>query len=212
MSSRNGADEENGRPTTVAEAAMRPDWFGKAAAWTTRATGGRWGFLTAFGMLLVWAATGPYFGFSENWQMVVNTGTSIVTFLMVFLIQNAQNRESKALHLKLDELILTQRHARNELIDVEHLTEEQLDRLGERYSRVAEKHQEDLAVALEHKVDEVEDEVDQGEPAGREHGAQGRGCGAEGGEGGRGEMIGPASDPPCGPSEAGRRPIRAWRG
>jgi low affinity Fe/Cu permease len=86
---------------------------------------------------LVWALLGPYCNYSANWQLVVNTGTTIVTFLMVFLIQNAQNRESKALHLKLDELILSARRARNELIDIELLTDEQLDRLGERYRQVS---------------------------------------------------------------------------
>jgi len=114
------------------------DLFGKVAGWTTRFTGGRWGFLFAFGTVIAWAASGPFFGFSSDWQLVINTGTTIVTFLMVFLIQNAQNRESKALHLKLDELILSTRRARNELIDVELLTEEQLDRLAARYRRISE--------------------------------------------------------------------------
>jgi low affinity Fe/Cu permease len=113
------------------------DLFGKIAGWTTRFTGGRWGFVFAFGSVLVWAVLGPVFHFSNNWQLVINTGTTIVTFLMVFLIQNAQNRESKALHLKLDELILSARRARNELIDIELLTDEQLDRLSERYRRVS---------------------------------------------------------------------------
>lgn len=116
----------------------RRDFFGKIAGWTIRFTGGRWGFLLAFGSIVVWAVMGPFCHYSENWQLVINTGTTIVTFLMVFLIQNAQNRESKALHLKLDELILAARRARNELIDVELLTDEQLDRLAERYRRVSE--------------------------------------------------------------------------
>jgi low affinity Fe/Cu permease len=114
------------------------DLFGTIAGWTTRFTGGRWGFMLAFGSVLVWAALGPVFHYSDNWQLVINTGTTIVTFLMVFLIQNAQNRESKALHLKLDELILAGRRARNELIDIELLTDEQLDRLSERYRRVSQ--------------------------------------------------------------------------
>jgi low affinity Fe/Cu permease len=114
------------------------DFFGKVAGWTTRFTGGRWGFSLAFGSILVWAALGPFCHYSDNWQLVINTGTTIVTFLMVFLIQNAQNRESKALHLKLDELILSARRARNELIDIELLTDEQLDRLAERYRRISE--------------------------------------------------------------------------
>jgi len=122
----------------------RRDLFTRVATWTIRVTGGRVGFLTAFGTVVVWALCGPLFHYSENWQLVINTGTTIVTFLMVFLIQNAQNRESKALHLKLDELILAMTQARNELIDIENLTEEQLDALAERYSKVAARHQHKL--------------------------------------------------------------------
>jgi low affinity Fe/Cu permease len=129
--------------------AFRQDLFTRVAAWTTRATGGRWGFLFAFGSVLIWAVLGPFFHYSENWQLVINTGTTIVTFLMVFLIQNAQNRESKAVHLKLDELILAVRQARNELIDVEHLTEEQLDLLAQRYRKVAESNHHKLSECFE---------------------------------------------------------------
>jgi low affinity Fe/Cu permease len=124
------------------------DLFGKIASATTRFTGGRWGFCLAFGSVILWAALGPVFRYSDNWQLVINTGTTIVTFLMVFLIQNAQNRESKALHLKLDELILSARRARNELIDIELLTDEQLNRLSERYRRVSE--------ACHHNLDDAE--------------------------------------------------------
>ena len=84
-------------------------------------------FLVAFCVVLVWAASGPLFGFSDTWQLVVNTGTTIVTFLMVFLIQNTQNRDSRALHMKLDELIVYSRGARNEFLDAENLSDEQLD-------------------------------------------------------------------------------------
>jgi low affinity Fe/Cu permease len=115
----------------------RRDLFGRVASAATRFTGGRWGFLLAFGSVALWALTGPIFHFSETWQLVINTWTSVVTFLMVFLIQNAQNRDSKSLHLKLDELILSTHKARNELIDIEKLTEEQLDRLSERYRRIS---------------------------------------------------------------------------
>jgi low affinity Fe/Cu permease len=129
------------RPTPAARAeAARPDRFGCMAAWTARASGGRYGFLSAFGLVIAWAICGPFFRFSEGWQLVINTGTTIVTFLMVFLIQNAQNRESKAIHLKLDELIYSVERARNDLIDIENLTEEQLDLLGERYRKLAERH------------------------------------------------------------------------
>jgi low affinity Fe/Cu permease len=113
------------------------DLFSRLAGWTIRVTGGRWGFFCALATIIIWALLGPYTHYSENWQLVINTGTTIVTFLMVFLIQNAQNRESKAIHLKLDELILAVRHARNELIDIENLSEAQLDRIAQRYKTVA---------------------------------------------------------------------------
>ncbi len=136
--------------------AFHRDLFTQVSGWTIRATGGRWGFLSALAVVVVWAASGPYFRFSENWQLVINTGTTIVTFLMVFLIQNAQNRESKAIHIKLDELILSKRQARNELIDVEHLTEAQLDKLAEQYSRVAKLHSKKLRDCIEPCSDELE--------------------------------------------------------
>src|SRR3954447_11713580 len=112
-----GATIEKSGPKPAIPARKR-DLFAAVAGWTIRVTGGRWGFLTAFGFVLLWAVLGPYYHYSENWQLVINTSTTIVTFLMVFLIQNAQNRESKAIHLKLDELILSIARARNELIDI----------------------------------------------------------------------------------------------
>jgi low affinity Fe/Cu permease len=153
--------DRNGSAAPPAQQAPAPppprrDLFNRVASWTIRATGGRWGFLTALAAVVIWAATGPFFHFSDTWQMVVNTGTTIVTFLMVFLIQNAQNRESKAVHLKLDELIYAVKTARNELIDVESLTEEQLDRLAERYRAVAAKHHGRLRERLEGVAGEVE--------------------------------------------------------
>jgi low affinity Fe/Cu permease len=126
----------------------RRDFFTKVSALTIRLTGGRWGFVTAAGVVIVWGLTGPFFGYSENWQLVINTGTSVVTFLMVFLIQNAQNRESKAIHLKLDELILAVQKARNELIDIENLTEDQLDVIARRYKQVAQCHEKELIKSL----------------------------------------------------------------
>jgi low affinity Fe/Cu permease len=134
------------------------DLFGRIAGWTTRVTGGRWGFLGALATVLIWAVLGPYAHYSETWQLVINTGTTIVTFLMVFLIQNAQNRESKAIHLKLDELILAVKNARNEMIDIESLTEVQLDQIAQRYKREAARHHhklptcEPLAERAEHEA------------------------------------------------------------
>jgi low affinity Fe/Cu permease len=149
----------------------RPDVFGVAAAWTARAAGSRWTFLGALAIVVVWAVTGPFFHYSDNWQLVINTGTTIVTFLMVFLIQNAQNRESKAVHLKLDELIRAVTTAKNEIIDIENLSEEQLDLLGERYRKLAARPHKRLQKELdgvkddisevEERVDEVKDHVEQ---------------------------------------------------
>jgi low affinity Fe/Cu permease len=112
------------------------------AAWTIHVTGGRWGFFLALATIVIWAALGPICHYSDDWQLVINTGTTIVTFLMVFLIQNAQNRESKALHLKLDELIRAVHRARTDLIDIENLGEEQLDRIARRYTKLAAKRRD----------------------------------------------------------------------
>jgi low affinity Fe/Cu permease len=114
------------------------EWLERFSRRVTAWSGSSLAFALATLTIIIWAATGPIFHYSDTWQLVINTGTTIVTFLMVFLIQNAQNRESKAIHLKLDELILSMREAGNELIDVEHLTQEQLDSLAERYTKVAE--------------------------------------------------------------------------
>jgi low affinity Fe/Cu permease len=119
----------------------RVDRFERLAAWAVHATGGRWGFRLASLTFLVWVASGPYFNFHQSWSSTYSLATTSVTFLLVFLIQNSQNRESKAIHLKLDELLYAAKNARNELIHIEHLTEDQLDRLGERYRKLAERHQ-----------------------------------------------------------------------
>jgi len=109
--------------------------------------GSAWAFAAALLVILVWLATGPIFHFSDTWQLIINTGTTIVTFLMVFLIQNTQNRDAKAMHLKLDELIRALRRARNELVDLEDLSDEELKKLEEQFKRVrtkAEHHGKNL--------------------------------------------------------------------
>jgi low affinity Fe/Cu permease len=113
-------------------------WFFGFARWAARATGQPWAFLLAALVIVVWAVSGPLFRFSDTWQLVINTGTTIVTFLMVFLIQSTQNRDSEAVQLKLDELIRAVKGAKNTLIDIEELTEEDLERLRGRYERLAE--------------------------------------------------------------------------
>jgi low affinity Fe/Cu permease len=101
--------------------------------------GSAWAFVVALLIIAVWAATGPIFHFSDTWQLIINTGTTIVTFLMVFLIQNTQNRDAKAMHLKLDEIIRALKNARNELVDLEELADEDLKKLEEQFHRIRQK-------------------------------------------------------------------------
>ncbi|MEO6033678.1 MAG: low affinity iron permease family protein [Verrucomicrobiota bacterium] len=103
--------------------------FRKFATKTSAIVGSPWSFLSAVLIILIWAALGPIFHFADTWQLVINTATTIVTFLMVFLIQNTQNRDAKAIHLKLDELIHAVKGARNQLIDLENLSEEEMVKL-----------------------------------------------------------------------------------
>ena len=103
------------------------DAFHNFAKQLSAEVGSPWAFIAALGIVVVWSVTGPLFKYSDTWQLVINTGTTIVTFLMVFLIQNTQNRDAKAVHLKLDELIRCIKGARNTLIDLEEMSEEELD-------------------------------------------------------------------------------------
>ena len=127
---------------------MRPSksksWFTRFAKWTARVTGRPATFGIAVAVIVVWAVTGPLFGFSDTWQLVINTGTTIVTLLMVFLIQNTQNRDSEAIQVKLDELIRCMEGAHVALLDLEELEEEQLDRIRGRYEKLAELAREKL--------------------------------------------------------------------
>jgi low affinity Fe/Cu permease len=111
--------------------------FPRFARWTARTVGHTWAFVGALGVVLTWAATGPIFHFSDTWQLVINTGTTVITFLMVFVIQQTQNRDSEAMHVKLDEIIRALRGAQNELLDIEELTEDELDALRAQYLKLA---------------------------------------------------------------------------
>lgn len=104
---------------------------------TARFTGCPAAFLTALGVIIVWAVTGPVFGFSDTWQLIINTGTTVVTFLMVFLIQNSQNRDTAAIQLKLDELIRVTQGAHNALMDLEELSEEEIQTIRDQYEKIA---------------------------------------------------------------------------
>jgi len=116
--------------------------FTTFATRTAHLVGTYWAFLLAVLVVVVWALTGPFFNFSDTWQLVINTGTTIVTFLMVFLIQNTQNRDAKAMHLKLDELISAVKSARNEMIDIEDLSEKQLEEIALRFKKLKEECEE----------------------------------------------------------------------
>src|SRR2546422_4470462 len=105
--------------------------------------GSAWAFASAILIIVVWGLTGPTFHYSDTWQLIINTGTTIVTFLMVFLIQNTQNRDAKAAHLKLDEVIRAVKGARNELVDLEKLSDEDLTRLEKQFERVRKKAERD---------------------------------------------------------------------
>lgn len=111
-------------------------FFNRFSTKVTKITGSAHAFLVALVIVIIWAATGPVFHYSDTWQLVINTGTTIVTFLMVFIIQHSQNKDTKAVQLKLDELIAAS-NASNKLINVENLTEEELDRFNEFYSKVS---------------------------------------------------------------------------
>ena len=111
--------------------------FNTAAQWTSLQCGRASTFAVACAVIVIWAVTGPVFHYSDTWQLIINTGTTIVTFLMVFLIQNTQNRDSAVLHLKLDELIRVSESARNKLLDLEDLTEEELKRLKGSFAKLA---------------------------------------------------------------------------
>jgi len=144
---------------------MRPtrstSWFTRVAKWTAKATGRPLTFALAVLLIALWAITGPLFGFSDTWQLVINTGTTVVTFLMVFLIQSTQNRDSEAIQVKLDELIRLSKGGHNVLLDLEELEEEELDRIRENYCKIAEEAREKLRRGLrDTDVPEVRHEVE----------------------------------------------------
>jgi len=127
---------------------MRPgrssSFFNRLAKWTARAAGKPITFALALGIVIAWVATGPIFGFSDTWQLVINTGTTIITFLMVFLMQNTQYRDSEAIQIKLDELIRVIEGAHNALLELEELDQTELDIIKGEYRKLAEKARKDL--------------------------------------------------------------------
>jgi low affinity Fe/Cu permease len=125
------------------------------ASLATRWSGGSLAFGLALGVIAVWAVSGPFFGFSDTWQLVINTGTTIVTFLMVFLIQRSQNKDSEAIQLKLNEIVAALEGASNRLVNAESLSEEKLKLLHEHYREIARLSREDPDLTRSHSVEEA---------------------------------------------------------
>ena len=128
----------------------------RIAAAVTHWAGSSWGFGMALGTIVVWGVSGPIFRWSDTWQLVINTGTTIVTFLMVFLVQRSQNRDGLAIQLKLNELVAAMHGASNHLIDVESLSEKELRTLHTHYQRLVEMSRNDQDVAATHSIEEAE--------------------------------------------------------
>ena len=125
---------------------------GKATAWA----GSSMAFGVAAGIIAVWLITGPIFGYSDTWQLVINTGTTIITFLMVFLIQRSQNKDSHAVHLKLNELVAAMRGASNRLINVEDLTEDEVEVLKKHFEKLVELAKKDFKLTESHSIEDAE--------------------------------------------------------
>lgn len=122
----------------------------------TEAAGSSTAFILALTTIIVWLLTGPFFGFSDTWQLVINTGTTIITFLMVFLIQRTQNKDARAIHLKLNEIVAALDGASNRLIDVEDLTEEEIRTLHVHYQELVKMAKRDLSLTVSHSIEEAE--------------------------------------------------------
>src|ERR1700748_1507108 len=131
--------------------------FEKFANWATNATGSSAAFIIAIVVIIVWAVTGPIFKYSDTWQLVINTGTTIVTFLMVFLIQKTQNKDSTAIHLKLNEILASHQGASNRMVDIEDLTESELDHLHKFYVQLSDLAEKEDDITCTHSIDAAEE-------------------------------------------------------
>jgi low affinity Fe/Cu permease len=138
-------------------AKKKKNLFERFANWATNATGSSAAFITAIVVITVWAVTGPVFKYSDTWQLVINTGTTIVTFLMVFLIQKTQNKDSKAIHLKLNELIASHQGASNRMVNLEDLTEKELDQLHKFYEQLSDLAEKEDDITCTHSIDAAEE-------------------------------------------------------
>jgi low affinity Fe/Cu permease len=131
--------------------------FERFSNWATAATGSSAAFLIAICTIVVWLITGPVFNYSDTWQLIINTGTTIITFLMVFLIQKSQNKDSKAIHLKLNELLASHQGASNRMVDIEDLSENDLDQLHKFYVKLSDLAEKEDDLTCTHSIDAAEE-------------------------------------------------------
>src|SRR6195952_3109148 len=131
----------------------KKNFFERFSNWATNATGSSAAFIIASATIVIWAVTGPVFHYSETWQLVINTGTTIITFLMVFLIQKSQNKDNKAIHLKLNELLASHEGTSNRMVNIEDLTEAELDHLYKFYIRLSELAEKEGNITQTHSID-----------------------------------------------------------
>lgn len=134
--------------------------FERFSNWATHATGSSAAFILATSTVVVWAVSGPIFDYSETWQLVINTGTTIITFLMVFLIQKSQNKDSRAIHLKLNELIASHEGTSNRMVSLEDLSEAELDQLAKFYAHIAKLALEESDLTCTHSIDAAQENHD----------------------------------------------------
>jgi low affinity Fe/Cu permease len=147
---------KNEAPASSHQHSHHRGFFDRFSTAVTRATGSSYAFMIAFAIVVVWAATGPVFAFSNTWQLVINTGTTIITFLMVFVIQQSQNKDTMAIQLKLNELIASDSAANNRLVDIEDLSPEELATLKKFYVKLAQLAETDDDVHASHSLDEAD--------------------------------------------------------
>jgi low affinity Fe/Cu permease len=131
--------------------------FERFSNWATIATGSSAAFIIAMAIILIWLITGPVFHYSDTWQLVINTGTTVITFLMVFLIQKSQNIDSKAIHLKLNEILASHEGTSNRMVDIEDLSENELDRLCEFYKQLSDLAEDENDMLSTHSIDAAQE-------------------------------------------------------
>lgn len=139
-------------------------FFDNFASKVSKAVGSTTAFICAFLLVIVWAVCGPLFHFSETWQLVINTGTTIITFLMVFLIQKAQNKDSLAIQLKLNELVASSKYSSNRLVDIESMTEKEMETVQKYYKKVSELSDSSEPLQTSHSIEEAQDDHERKNP------------------------------------------------